>query len=242
MRLHHILLLSILATACFPEEEAPADPGAAEEPEDTIPAPPYSLETLPPDSQVPVQRRDSLPERPAVLTDSIRIEGMAQAERLTLVRSPEGFAPPFTTYLPSQMKVDFVVSDTAPSVRFIAAFAGKVNPQAYLQVRLYRPGVAELVPRTEIDVYLRGRDPRQDNVTPSQGWPWTIAAYDFQYGAGPRQSGFIGTIALGRHANRFYHVLAHYPAEYGDGIGPRIHRILSEWRWEDDGSWLVPRR
>lgn len=242
MRLRQLLLLTLLAGGCFPEEEAAVDSSAPEELEDTIPAPPYSLETLPPDSLVPVQRRDSLPQRPAVLLDSIRVEGASQSDRLTLVRSPAGFSPPFTTYLPSQMKVDFMASDTAPSVRFVAAFGGRTNPEAYLQVRVYRPGVAELVPRNEIEVYLRGRDPRQDNVTPSQGWPWTLAAYDFYYGAGPQQSGFMGTIGLGRHANRFFHVLAHYPAEYGDGIGPRIHRILTEWRWEDDGSWLVPRR
>lgn len=232
------LILSLLLGACGsgqpPAEDAPAD--------DSVPSPPYNLETLPQDSTVAVARRDSLPPRPAVLEDSISIEGMAQAERLTLVRSPAGFSPPFTTYLPSQMRVDFVASDTTPSVRFVAAFAGRTNPEAYLQVRLYPPGAAELVARTAVDTYLRGRDPRQDNVHPSEGWQWTIDAYDFQYGAGPQQSGFMGTIGIARHGNRFFHVLAHYPAEYGDGVGPRFERILREWRWEDDGSRLVPAR
>ena len=228
--------VTVCMAGCGPE---PARDVADSDPEDTLPPPPYSLETLPPDSLAPVVRRDSLPPRPEVLTDSIRIEGMAQAERLTLVRSPAGLEPPFTTYLPSGMKVEFAVNDTAPSVRFVAAFAGQVNADAFLQVRFYAPGSAELVARNAVEVYLRGRDPRDESVVRSGGWPWTIDAWDFQYGAGPRQSGYMGTIGIARHANRFFHVLAHYPADYGDGLGPRIQRILQEWRWEDDGSPLV---
>lgn len=237
-RFLHLALLMALA-ACT--AEPPADDDATIEPEDTLPSPPFSVETLPPDSLVDVQHPDSLPARPPVLRDSIGIEGMVQPERLTLVKSPAGFRPPFSTYLPSQMRAEFSVNDSAPSVRFVAEFGGQRNPDAYLQVKLYPRGSAELVPRTAIDVYLRGRDPRQDNVQESGGWPWTIAAYDFQYGGSAAASGFMGTIGLARHGNRYLHVLAHYPADYGDGIGPRIERILREWRWEDDGAPLVSR-
>lgn len=241
--MHYSMALLLAASAlplaaCGPEPDREV---AETDPEDTLPAPPFSLETLPPDSLAPIVRRDSLPPRAEVLTDSIRIEGMAQPERLTLVRSPAGFAPPFSTYLPSQLKVEFATNDTAPAVRFVAAFAGQVNAEAFLQVRFYPPGSAELVAQAAVDAYLGGRDPRQASVSPSGAWPWSLGAYDFQYGAGPGQSGYMGTIGIGRHGNRFFHVLAHYPADYGDGVGPRFHRIMEEWRWEDDGSRLVAR-
>lgn len=227
-------LLALLLAGCSPDR--PADGNAVPE---ASPAPPFSMETLPPDSPAPVRPAEQLPTRPPVLQDSVPIEGDWQRERLTLVRSPSGFDPPFSTYVPEGLRTEFLVGDSTPSVRFVAAFAEKVNPDAYLQLRLYPPGATELVVRTAVDAYLRGRAPRQDRFAPSSGWPWSIGAWDFDYTEGRTPIHYIGTIAIARHGNRYLHVLAHYPAEYGDGVGPRFHRLLQEWRWEDDGSRLV---
>jgi hypothetical protein len=41
---------------------------------------------------------------------------------------------------------------------------------------------------------------------------------------------------IARHEERRVRLVSHYPAEYGDGMGPRIARILSHWRWEDTGT------
>jgi hypothetical protein len=237
MRRQLPVLLVLLLGACFPESP-PADNTGAE-PEDTLPAPPFSLETLPPDSPVPERPAATQPARPAQRTDTISIEGMPQEERLTLVRSPAEFIPPFSTYVPAGMRAEFMPGDSTPSVRFVAAFAGRVNPEAYLQVRVYPRGAAELVVRQAADAYLRGRDPRQDNVRESERWPWAIDGYDFSYGGQEGTAYFIGTMAIARHGNRYLHVLAHYPGEYGDGMGPRVERILREWRWEDDGAMLT---
>jgi hypothetical protein len=158
---------------------------------------------------------------------------------LTLVRSPEWFRPPFSTYVPPRMRTDFVADDATPSVRFAAAFDGSVSPDAYLQVRLYPPGAAELVAQQEVDAYLRGRSPRQDPITQSDRWPWALDSYGFAYGGEGGTQRFVGAMAIARHGNRFLHVLTHYPAEYGDGMGPRVAQILDEWRWEDDGSFLT---
>lgn len=232
-----LVILPLLALAACSSGSPAGRNGSAP---DTLAGPPFSIETLPPDSVAPMAPPHPLAKRPAVRADSVRIEGMWQHDRLTLVRSPQGFAPPFSTYLPAGLRVDFVTSDTDPAVRFMAAFAGRVNPEAYLQVRLYPPGASELLVRSSVDAYLRERDPREEHVRPSGGWPWTVAAWDFDYGEGRANERFIGTIGIARHGNRFLHVLAHYPAEYGDGVGPRFHRILQEWRWEDDGSGLMP--
>jgi hypothetical protein len=224
----------LLLLACTSRDAPPARTAA-----DNSGGPPYSVETLPIDSPVPPPAPRPLPPRPEVRHDSVRIEGDWQRSRLRLVRSPAGFQPPFSTYLPVGLEVEFEPADSTPAVRFVAAFDGRRNPEAYLQVRLYAPGSPELEVRTAVEAYLTGRDPRRNRVTPSQGWPWSVAAWDFQYGAGPEQSGYLGTIAIGRYGNRFFHVLAHYPADYGDGVGPRFHRIIQEWRWELDGARLV---
>jgi hypothetical protein len=93
--------------------------------------------------------------------------------------------------------------------------------------------------RTAVDSYLRGRSPGRDGFAPSEGWPWSTGAWDFSYREGTDPVQFMGTMAIARHGNRYLHLLAHYPADYGDGVGPRFHRLLQEWRWEDDGSRLV---
>ncbi|HSJ14171.1 MAG TPA: hypothetical protein VK939_07140 [Longimicrobiales bacterium] len=233
------LLLLFLLAACAPD--AP-DEQALDEPEDTLPAPPFNLETLPPDSLSTDGGTDSPPPRPEVRVDTIHIEGTAQPERVALVRSPPAFRPPFSTYVPAGLRTEFMAGDSTPSVRFLAEFGGQLNPEAYLQVRIYPPGAAELVARNAVDAYLRGREPRQDNITESSRWTWAIDAYDFSYGGQARTTHFVGSIAIARHGNRYLHVLVHYPAEYGDGMGPRVEQILREWRWEDDGRMLISGR
>jgi hypothetical protein len=236
MRRHPLPLIALLLAACFPD--APAEQ-FGESAEDTLPAPPFSVETLPPESLAAAPRTGRLPARPETRTDTVHIEGTAQPERLTLVRSPEGFQPPFSTYVPPGLRTGFMAGDSTPSARFVAAFGGTVNNDAYLQVRVYPPGSSEVVARNAVDAYLRGRDPRQDNIRESERWPWAREAYDFSYGGEGGTELFVGTMAIARHGNRFLHVLVHYPAEYGDGMGPRVEKILREWRWEDDGSRLT---
>jgi hypothetical protein len=230
-----LIAAALLLAACG--DGGSREPGTT--PPDRTGNPPFSMETLPPDTPPPVPEARPLPARPELLLDSVRIEGDWQRAELRLVRSPAGFEPPFTTYLPSGLEVHFEVPDSAPSVRFIAAFGGRVNPEAFLQVRVYPEGTTRAAAEREVTAYLAGRGPRQDQVTRSEGWPWTEAAWDFHYGAGPDTGGYLGTMGLGRYGNRFFHVLAHYPAEYGDGVGPRFHRILQEWRWEIDGARLI---
>src|SRR5690606_41078517 len=64
---------------------------------------------------------------------------------------------------------------------------------------------------------------------------WRIAERD------PRGGWILGFAGLGRHAGRWFHILARYPGEYADGFGPRAERILEHWRWAD-GAPLAPPR
>jgi len=48
-----------------------------------------------------------------------------------------------------------------------------------------------------------------------------------------------GRVSIGRHGDNWFHVVRHYPVEYGDGLGPRLHTILRLWRWDDTGEMLM---
>jgi hypothetical protein len=85
---------------------------------------------------------------------------------------------------------------------------------------------------------VRSRAPWRDEADPAEPPGWGQEAYTFSY-AGDGNVPITGRLVLGRHADRYFHVLTHYPAEYGDGLGPRFQSILEHWRWEDTGRPLV---
>jgi len=210
---------------------------SADPPADSAPptrTPPYNDATLPPDSPAaprPHLGTIGMSPRAPTMTDSIRIEGMLEASHLRLVRSPAGMQPAFSVYVPESFEVDFD-RDGSDAVRFTAAFAGRANPDAYVQVLFYPPGTSESLARESVVGFAQSRSPGA-NAEPADRFDWAIDQYRFQYGT--PASLMTGAIALGVHDGRFFHVLIHYPAEYGDGMGPRVARMLESWRWETAG-------
>lgn len=176
--------------------------------------------------------------RPQMRVDTLLLEGTAEPVELTLVRAPDGFPLPFSTYATS----DFIVESTAskgdddPAVRFIAAFGGVRNDDAFLEVAAYPAGLteAQATARAERAVGAGG-----NVVAPEEGsmdWAvrqWRLSTRD------PSGGVILGFAALGRHDGRWFHILARYPGEYADGFGPRADLILEHWRW-DDGAPLAP--
>src|SRR5690606_15010648 len=68
-------------------------------------------------------------------------------------------------------------------------------------------------------------------------YAWSLTEWHFSR-ALPDGDSAIGTVALGRHAGRYFFIATHFPAMYADGFGPRAAKILDEWRWEDTGESL----
>jgi hypothetical protein len=190
--------------------------------------------------------RPDLPHRAELREDTLVIEGVPEPALLRLVRAPDPVAAPFTTYVPEGIDTEFEEGGDSAGVRFTAAFAGMREPNAYMHVRLYPPGERP-DPHEAASAFLRTRRPQDhpvdggevdepyEQVEPPA---WGDVAYAFQY-RGEGGAHFVGRIVLARHGARQFHVLTHYPAEYGDGLGPRFERILAEWRWEDDGEMLT---
>jgi hypothetical protein len=156
----------------------------------------------------------------------------------TLVRAPRGFDVPFSTYLPRGLNVDFNSRGDSAAVRFTAAFGGRPVRNAYMHILMYPPGTTRLVARGDAMAFLRGGAPWRNEGQPADPPPWALEAYTYAY-TGDGGAYHVGRVVLGRHGSRYFHVVTHYPAEYGDGLGPRLNRILEHWRWEDTGRMLT---
>ena len=173
------------------------------------------------------------PSRPATRADTVLIEGMPEVEEQRLVTSPEGFVVPFSTYVPEGLDVMFA---PPTAVRFIAAFAGNRNDEAFMVVHVQDEATNVTAEQLLSELATQRRLSRQEIVQRERpSWAIDAAGLTAVDGKGTRVS---GSAEIVEHAGRRVHIIRHYPAEYGDGLGPRLHTILSEWRWEDTGTML----
>jgi hypothetical protein len=190
-------------------------------------APPASADSAPP--------RAATPARPASQQAEISLEGSPHLIPVVLVRSPEGWTPPFSTYRPEDMIHETTSSDEGDGIRFIANFGAVRNDNAFVHVFFYPAAATEEGVRRTLESYLAGR---QERVTEARRYTWTTIERPFtgRTSRGERTTGWIGA---GQHAGRWFHIATEYPVEYGDGFGPRSAYILREWIWEDDQSRLI---
>ena len=170
--------------------------------------------------------------RPDSRTDTISIEGMAEPIELRLFRSPVDFPLPFTAYVPTAMRPEVEEA----GARFVAAFGGTVNTDAFVHLFVFPPGTDRQGAVDAARAYKTGPGvPVSQGLEPMAGetrtppMDWAIEAYRFEYQSGGDWYG--GTIGVGRHGDRFFQIIRHYPLEYVDGFPPRAGLILETWLW-----------
>lgn len=203
----------------------------------------------PPETATPADTLAAAP--PAVeevREDTILIEGTPQAIRLQRYATPDTFPLPFTTWVPSDMVAELDpanVDQPGAGLRFIANFAGRRSPDAFLHLYVYPAGTTaqDVLAQARAFVASRGvpvsrgievAPPVADTVARQ---PWTAHEERFRLQVGANQW-LVGSIALGEHAGRFFHLITQYPAEFGDGFGPRAAVIQENWRWTDNDAPL----
>jgi hypothetical protein len=192
---------------------------------------------LPAPADSPAGAAPATPADPRAETkaDTLLLEGMPEPVVMTLVRAPNGLGLPFSTYLPPGLAVEFESGGDGAAVRFLAAFGRQPDPSAYLHVRLYPPGTS---PADAMDAALAvaglAAGTHADTADPPA---WALNGRDISHARDGTT--YLGRALIARHGDRFLHVVTHYPAEYGDGLGPRFARILHHWRWEDTGRMLT---
>lgn len=172
--------------------------------------------------------------RPARRTDTLRVEGSPQPLESRLYRPPWREPLAFSTYVPADMITD-AAGDT---VRFVADFGGERNDSAFMEVVRLPHGVA---PDSIRRATRRLAEQHGLRAGPTSArLPWAIAEFDFRGAGCSAATCPTGTVVLAAHGGRFFRMLWRYPAEYGDGMAPRIRWILEEWRWQDTGDGLEP--
>lgn len=174
--------------------------------------------------------------RPEAIQDSIQLEGMPERINAKLFDSSRvGLPVHFTTYIPSDLLVDAGGSSRGKSVRLVANFAGHRNDNVYVELVFLPAGTTEQQARTRTRATAdkRGWVARADTT---KRYPWSIAEEGFSKKVAEHHLG--GTVVLGRHGDRFFHLVIQNEEEYAEGFLPRVAYVLSHWRWEDTGTPL----
>lgn len=180
-------------------------------------------------------------ERAASRTETLSIEGMPEPLSLRLFQAPDDFPLPFAAYVPEDM--DPRVDASERTAHFTAEFGGVRNEDAFVHLYVF----AEGIPLREAVAAARGYSAGRRGIPVSRGieamtddnpppdMDWALESFRFHYqGDGPW---FAGAVGVGRHDQRHYMIVRHYPVEFADGFGPRAALILETWRWAD-GSRL----
>lgn len=188
------------------------------------------------------------PPRAQTMTDTLMVEGMPEPSTATLLTTPPGTPMPFSTYVPQGIDASFEGEADTVAVRFAAAFTPESDPNAYMHVRFYVPGTSVADARETLNAFLVGRQPDDDPIGDQpRNQPYEVMAappawadegYAIMY-EGEGNVYYSASLILASRGGRVFHVLTHYPAEYGDGLGPRFDFILRHWRWDDTGDMLV---
>jgi hypothetical protein len=166
---------------------------------------------------------------------SIALEGMEQSLRLRLYDSrPAGLDVPFTTYVPEDMAVRSAPRETGDRFVARAMFGGQVEPRAFLEARFLRPGAPAREASDSLAVWAP--DVKAPPIDYGKRFPWSLE--ERWLGRGSGETAVEGIAALGRHGDRYFVIRIEYPPEYGEGLLPRVERVLEEWRWEDTGGGL----
>lgn len=180
--------------------------------------------------------------RPPTRSDTVRIEGMAEPISLRLFTALEDFPLPFTAYVPEEMAAQRA-SESA--VDFIAEFGGTRSEDAFVHLYVFPEETDRQAALAAAKAYKTGR-----GIPISQGLEiiadatlpphlrWAEEAYRFRYQSVDRW--YAGTLGVGRKGDRYFMIVRHRPAEYGDGFGPRADLITETWRWWD-GTGLQDR-
>ena len=148
------------------------------------------------------------PPRPESRRDSISIEGSFHPITARLVQ-PQSSVP-FSTYVPEDMVFEQKSSGEGDGYFFFAGFDGKKNDNAFMLVFLLPAGSSEADARALGNAFVASRK-------------------------GTRN---VATVSYGNYNDRQFYVARAYPAEFGDGMGPRTHYIRSNWIWLNDGRSL----
>lgn len=183
----------------------------------------------------------ALPRRPAIVEDSLLIEGLSEPVTLHLF---DEAGVPFTTYLPGRyFTPDVVTSGEGTAVRFETASIGEPPAQGVLHFffpvgadTLSTAALARQVehPRGLIATSAWRLTTREED--PDEA-PCEWATHRYTFTARASEAG--GTLCIGQHGASSFYVLWERSDELVDGFGPRATVVVDRLRWRDSGAGLT---
>ena len=160
--------------------------------------------------------------------ETISLEGMEQTLRFQLFDSRgAGLDVPFTTYVPDDMAIRAAPRDRGDRFVARAVFGGQVEPRAFVEARLLPARTSQQAAAESLAVWAP--DERPSPLESGKRFAWSIRERWIRRGDG--QAAVEGVAALGRHGDRWFVIHVEYPIDYGEGLLPRVERVLEEWRW-----------
>lgn len=179
------------------------------------------------------------PQRPRTKHTTISTDGRREAITLHLYSSPPEFALPFSTYVPEGMAGSHIVSDSGDAVSFTARGSGGERHDAFVHTFVSPPWTTEDAAREVVrGVAERYRVPGdRTELEPIRRHPWAMVEYRIRSRGLPGRP-LTGWVALGRHNERWFHIIAQYPEASSAFYEPRVQQLLEEWRWADSGRGL----
>lgn len=191
-----------------------------------------SPQETPPEQQEPQEQNQQAIDRPKTKEGVLTIEGQKEEIPLNLY---EGKIIPFSTYIPEH---DFTVeeagSEEEGTVFFFTNFNDNKNEKAYISIYMYpeevktsEQAVSEITGENGM-----AKVNEWDIAEPdSKRFNWSIREYHFTH------QPYTGSIYLGKHGDRYFRFVLHYPVEMGDGFEPRASIIIDEFYWIDIGEF-----
>ena len=170
-------------------------------------------------------------QKPSTKTDIISIEGEKTQVTLKLYDKASGV---FTTYYPEK---DFIAQSRnlgeGTGTQFIYNVGGRPNQNVF--VALFFPTKATTLEQLKQVAQQRGliQANQWQVVTQTPEVPYSWAKEKLVYKKRGSSQNLGGEVYVGEANGKAFYAVTHYPAEYGDGFGPRANLILKNLQVND---------
>lgn len=180
-------------------------------------------------------------EAPDAAAREVAIQTPAGAERVTVRRysTPEGFALPFVTDLPEDLRAEPDVEGTGDAISFTWYPAGERHDSAVVHLFVLPADRTEDAARAVVqNAAERVRIPGdREEVQPIRRHAWARVEYPIR-SVGTPGAPVEGWVALSHHAGRWFYIIAQARASEWPRFEPRAELMLERWRWLDSGEGL----
>lgn len=156
-----------------------------------------------------LEHHPEAPARSETIRDSILLEGTYEPITAQLVKSTGSMS--FSTYAPADMRFERSSAQAGEGYYFFANFGGRKNENAFMLVFLLPEG------STDASAHALGK----------------------AFVASRKSDRQFSNYQPGSHNGRVFYVAYAYPAEFADGMGPRLAYIRRHWVWLNDGRSLA---